>query len=86
MRRNPVSVTMRLSTRGVIAGYPYPTFFRIKPLHQDIERLSEVELRMLEKFIADLTLPEDDPLPDEVEALSGAFAPDDYVPWQRRTP
>ena len=54
-------------------------------LYRDLERLSEAELRRVERFIADLTLPEDDPAPDEVEALSGPFGEDDYVPWQPTT-
>ena len=54
-------------------------------LYRDLERLSEAELRRVERFIADLTLPEDDPAPDEVEALSGPFDEDDYVPWRPTT-
>ncbi len=56
-------------------------------LHLEIERLSEAELRALQKFIADLTLPEDDPLPDEIRVLDEVEkSPPDYVPWKRRTP
>jgi len=62
-------------------------------LQREIEQLGEAELRALQRFIADLTLPEAKPLPDEVAILDGVEAsrPDhiddygDYVPWQRRT-
>jgi hypothetical protein len=56
-------------------------------LQAEIERLDEAELRALQKFIADLTLPEDDPLPEEERVLDEVEqSPPDYVPWQRRTP
>jgi hypothetical protein len=55
-------------------------------LLQDIERMSDAELRLLQKFIADFSLAEDDPTPDEVEALQGTFKPDDYVLWQPAKP
>jgi hypothetical protein len=62
-------------------------------LQREIEQLGEAELRALQRFIADLTLPEAQPLPEEIAILDDveASAPDhaddyvDYVPWQRRT-
>ena len=55
-------------------------------LHREIEQLGEAELRVLQRFIADLTLPEAEPLPDEVAILDEvATSTPDYLPWQRRT-
>ncbi len=51
-------------------------------LHQDIERLNERELRLLEKFVMDLTLSEDEAAPDERTALSNTQQEDDYTLWQ----
>jgi hypothetical protein len=58
-------------------------------LQREIEQLGEAELRALQRFIADLTLPAAKPLPEEIAILNDveASGPDyvDYVPWQRRT-
>jgi hypothetical protein len=51
-------------------------------LLQDIERMSERELRLVQKFIADLNLTEDDPSDNERELLAKPIDSNEYVSWQ----